>query len=171
MHGLTLLDILLWAIMIAFSVKGFLKGLVREVCALLGVVAGAWAAFTYYAPLSGAIRSIVAMPHPIAVAVAFILIYLILGILFFLLGHLLTVIFKIMLLGWLNRLGGTIFGFLQGGFILCILLSIGARGPLPAKTKAYMNSSSTAHYLQSAGNDMVAGWEKKRSSRTAPGQP
>lgn len=170
MHGLTLLDILLWAIMIAFAAKGFMKGLVREVCALLGVVAGAWAAFTYYAPLSGAIRGIIALPPPIAVAIAFILIYLILGLLFFLLGHLLTVIFKIMLLGWLNRLGGTIFGFLQGGFILCILLSIGARAPLPAKTKGYMNSSSTAHYLQSAGNDMASGWEKRRSAAKASGQ-
>lgn len=170
MHGLTLLDILLWGIMIAFAAKGFVKGLVREVCALLGVVAGAWAAFTYYAPLSGAIRGIIALPHPIAVAMAFILVYLILGLLFFLLGHLLTVIFKIMLLGWFNRLGGVAFGFFQGAFILCILLSVGAKGPLTAKTKGYINSSGTAHYLQSAGNDMIGGWDKKRSAAKASGQ-
>lgn len=170
MHGLTLLDILLWAVMIAFAAKGFVKGLVKEVCALLGVVAGAWAAFTYYAPLSSVIRGVIALPHLIAVVIAFILIYLILGLLFFLLGHLLTVIFKIMLLGWLNRLGGTMFGFLQGAFLLCVVLSLGVRGPLPAKTKAYMNSSSTAHYLQSAGNDMIAGWEKRRAAARPAGQ-
>jgi membrane protein required for colicin V production len=168
MHGLTLLDILLWAIMIAFAAKGFMKGLVREVCALLGVVAGAWAAFTYYAPLSTSIRNVIALPHPIAVTIAFILIYLVLGLLFFLLGHLLTVIFKIMLLGWLNCLGGILFGFLQGSFLLCILLSVGVNGPLPAKAKGYINSSTTAHYLAAAGNDMINGWSKRHSAGRAP---
>jgi len=165
MHGLNFLDILLWIILLACAMKGFMKGLVREVCSLLGVIAGAWAAFSYYGALTATIRSLINLPQAVTAAVAFLLIYLVLGLLFFFVGHLLTVIFKIMLLGWLNRFGGVVFGFLQGAFILCILLALATSKPVPAKIKGYLQGSSTARSLSEVGQDMIAGW--KRQGRAA----
>ena len=51
---MTLLDVIIWLILIAFVVKGFTKGLISEVCSLLSLVAGGWAAFKYYPYLAGA---------------------------------------------------------------------------------------------------------------------
>jgi len=162
MHGLTILDIVLWVVLLGCAAKGFLKGLVREVCALLGVVAGAWGAFTYYGALGALIRSFIHLPHPITATISFLLIYAVIGILFFFVGHLFTVIFKVMLLGWLNRLGGVAFGFLQGAFIASILLALGMSNPVPAKIKGYLQSSPSGRYFIQVGRDMITGWEGVR---------
>ena len=163
MHGLTLLDILLWAILVACAVKGFMKGLIREVCALLGVVAGAWAAFTYYGYVTDAISVFIKLPRSVATPISFLLIYIVLGLLFFFAGHLLTTLFKIMLLGWLNRFGGILFGILQGAFVSCIVLALLVIGPAPSKIKGYIQSSSTAKSFCRAGIDMIEGWKAHRA--------
>lgn len=113
-----LLDIVIWVVLFFFVAKGFSKGLVREACSLLGLVTGGWAAFRYYSFLSQGIRHFINLPPQVAQPLSFLLIFLLLGILFYFLGHLLTVIFKVMLLGGINRIGGIVFGSLQGGFVV-----------------------------------------------------
>lgn len=156
---MTFVDILIWVILLAFMVKGFTKGLVREVCALLGLVAGAWAAFRYYPSLAEAIRPLIRLPHLASVVISFALIYLVLGLLFYFFGQMLTVVLKIMLLGGLNRIGGVVFGCLEGAFILSILLALATSKPVPDRMKAPLLRSRTAQSFSSAGRDIIAGWE------------
>lgn len=163
-----LLDILIWAVLIFFVAKGFSKGLVREACSLLGLVTGGWAAFRYYSFLSQGIRSFINLPPLVAHPLSFFLIFLLIGILFYLLGHLLTVIFKIMLLGGINRIGGVVFGFLEGGFVLCMLLYLATMKPVPDKVRAMVAGSKTAHAFALTGASIAAGWDGMR--RTAPAQ-
>lgn len=154
-----LLDILIWAVLLFFVAKGFSKGLIREACSLLGLVFGGWAAFRYYSSLSQGIRVLINLPPQVAQPLAFLLIFLLLGILFYFLGHLLTVIFKIMLLGGINRIGGVVFGFLEGGFIVCMVLYLGTTKPMPDKVKGAIARSKTAHAFSSTGSSIAAGWE------------
>jgi len=154
-----ILDILIWAVLLFFVAKGFSKGLVREACSLLGLVIGGWAAFRYYAVLSQGIRHFINLPPLVAQPLSFFLIFMLLGILFYFLGHLLTVIFKIMLLGGVNRIGGVIFGFLQGGFVLCILLYLGTTKPIPNKVKGIITGSKTGQAFAATGGNIAAGWE------------
>jgi len=157
-----LLDILIWVVLLFFVAKGFSKGLVREACSLLGLVTGGWAAFRYYSFLSQGIRHFINLPPQVAQPLAFLLIFMLLGILFYFLGHLLTVIFKIMLLGGINRIGGVVFGFLQGGFVLCVLLYLGTTKPMPDKIKGFVTGSKTASAFASTGASIAAGWEGMR---------
>lgn len=154
-----ILDILIWAVLILFMVKGFSKGLVREACSLLGLVLGGWAAFKYYSSLSQGIRHFINLPPLVAQPLSFFLIFLLLGILFYLLGHLLTVIFKIMLLGGINRIGGIVFGFLEGGFVLCLVLYMATMNPVPDKVKGLVSGSKTGRAFASTGRSIAAGWE------------
>jgi len=154
-----LLDILIWAVLLFFVAKGFSKGLVREACSLLGLVIGGWAAFRYYSFLSQGIRVFINLPSQVAQPLSFLLIFLLLGILFYFLGHLLTVIFKIMLLGGINRIGGVVFGFLEGGFVICMVLYLGTTKPVPDKVKGAIARSKTAHSFASTGSSIAAGWE------------
>ncbi len=159
MHGMNLVDILIWAVLLVFVIKGFLRGLVREVCSLFGLVGGGWAAFKYYQFLADAIRSFISLPHQLALALAFILIFLVMGLLFFLIGHLLTVIFKIMLLGGINRVGGVLFGLLEGAFILCLVLYFCTSQHVPEKVKAPLLRSKTARPFVTSGREIIAGWD------------
>ena len=154
-----ILDILIWAVLIFFMAKGFSKGLVREACSLLGLVTGGWAAFRYYPFLSLVLRRFINLPPHVAQPLAFFLIFMLLGILFYFLGHLLTVIFKIMLLGGINRIGGIVFGIMEGGFILCLLLYLGTTKPVPDKMKGVIAGSRTARAFAATGRSIAFGWE------------
>jgi membrane protein required for colicin V production len=156
---MNLVDILIWAVLLAFVAKGFLRGLVSEVCSLLGLVAGGWAAFKYSPRLADATRPLIHLPHHVAVALSFVLIFLVLALLFFLFGYLLTVVFKIMLLGGINRIGGVVFGFLEGAFILCMALYLGTSKPMPEKFKGYLQRSPTARPFIQTGREIIAGWD------------
>ena len=154
-----LLDILVWAVLVFFVVKGFSKGLVREACSLLGLVTGGWAAFRYYSHLSQGVRVFINLPPQVAQPLSFLLIFMLFGILFYFLGHLLTVIFKIMLLGGVNRIGGIMFGLLEGSFVLCMVLYFGTTRPVPDKVKRAIAGSKTAQSFAATGGSIASGWE------------
>jgi membrane protein required for colicin V production len=155
---MNLVDILIWLILAVFVVKGFTKGLVRQVCSLAGFLVGGWAAIKYHLYLAEASRNIIHLPHYLATILSFIFIFLLIGLLFFLLGHILTVMFKIVLLGGVNRIGGVALGFLEGAFIVCIALYMGTSRPMPEKFKGYIHRSRTAAPFLETGKEIVNGW-------------
>ncbi|MCM0081215.1 CvpA family protein [Geomonas sp. Red32] len=165
-----LLDILIWVILLFFVAKGFSKGLIREACSLLGFVIGGWAAFRYYSTLSIGLRHFINLPQKVAQPLAFLLVFLLLGLLFYLLGHLLTVFFKIMLLGGINRVGGILFGFLEGAFILCVILYLGTLQPVPEKIRKSIAASKTAQAFATTGADIAAGWDRSLHKEPTPAQ-
>lgn len=165
---MTLVDIIIWGFLLVFVIKGFLKGLVREVCSLLGLVTGAWAAFRYYPFPAAALRPYIHLPPNVAAILSFVLIFLTIGLLFFLLGHLLTALFKIILLGGINRIGGVVFGFLQGSLLLCILLYLGTTKPAPEKVKAQLMRSWSAGPFIACGREIITGWESETAGRRSP---
>jgi membrane protein required for colicin V production len=164
------LSILIWAILLFFMVKGFMKGLIKEVCSLLGLVMGSWAAFTYYPFLSAFIRPYIHLPHYVSSVISFIIIFMTIGLLFFFLGHLLTAIFKIILLGSLNRIGGVIFGFLQGALVLSLLLYLGTSKPMPVKLKTELEGSKAARPFIYCGKEIISGWDgEMKKTVVSPG--
>ena len=165
MQGMSLVDIVIWGILLAFMAKGFMRGLVREVCSVLGMIAGGWAAFKYSSHLSEAARPFIHLPSHVATALSFVLIFLLIAVLFFLVGHLFTVVFKIMLLGGINRVGGVVFGGLEGAFILCMALYLCTSRPVPEKLKSYLLRSPTGHSFTMAGREIIAGWDTTRAAR------
>ena len=163
-----LLDVIIWAILFLFVAKGFSKGLVREACSLLGLVTGGWAAFRYYPFLSLVLRGFINLPPQVAQPLSFFLIFMLLGMLFYFLGHLLTVIFKIMLLGGVNRIGGIVFGVLEGGFVLCLVLYLGTTKPVPDKMKGFIAASKTAQAFAATGRSIAVGWDAAARRESPP---
>jgi membrane protein required for colicin V production len=159
MQGMSLVDIIIWGILLAFAAKGFLKGLVREVCSLLGLVAGVWGAVKYSASLAGFTKSFIHLPSHVASALSFAGIFLIISLLFFLVGNLLTVVFKIMLLGGINKVGGIVFGLMEGAFILCMALYFCTGKMAPGKLRNHLLSSPTGRSFSQTGREIVSGWE------------
>lgn len=142
-----------------------MNGLVREACSLIGLVTGGWAAFKYYSYIAEVIRPFIHLPRHVALVLSFILILVVLGLLFYLLGHLLTAILKIMLLGGLNRVGGIVFGFLEGAFILCMILYFCTTKPVPDWIKGSLVKSKTARPFISSGREIISGWDSAATHR------
>ena len=155
---MNLVDILIWLVLTGFVVKGFSKGLVRQICSLAGFLVGGWAAIKYHLYLAEASRHLIQLPHYLATILSFIFIFLVTGLLFFLLGHFLTVMFRIVLLGGVNRIGGVALGFLEGAFIVCISLYLATSKPLPEKFRDYVHRAKTAGPFLETGKEIVSGW-------------
>jgi membrane protein required for colicin V production len=155
---MNLVDILIWLILAGFVYKGFHRGLVRQICSLTGFLLGGWAAIRYHLYLADASRHLIHLPHYLATILSFLFIFLLTGLLFFLLGHILTVMFKMIMLGGLNRAGGLLLGFLEGAFIICMVLYFGTSKPAPEKLKGYIGRSATAAPFVETGREIVAGW-------------
>jgi len=141
-------------------VKGFLKGLIREVCSLLGLVVGGWAAFRFSSSLAVMMKPLLPLPHGVSTVLAFVLILIASGILAWLVGHLLTAMFKLILLGWVNRIGGTAFGLLEGALLLCLLLAVGSGPSAPAVVRQKVEASATARPFIVCGRELQAGWKR-----------
>jgi membrane protein required for colicin V production len=166
--GDRLIEYLIWGILLLFTVKGFLKGLVREVCSLLGLVVGGWAAFRFSPSLAVMMKPLLPLPHGVSTVLAFILILIASGILAWLVGHLLTAVFKLVLLGGINRIGGSALGLLEGALLLCMLLTLGSGPSAPKTLKQKVEASASAHPFVTCGRELLAGWRHSRHDE--PGQ-
>jgi len=139
-------------------VKGFLKGVIREVCSLLGLLVGGWAAFRCSPSLAVLMKPLLPLPHAASTVLAFTLIFIVSGILAWLVGHLLTVAFKLVLLGGVNRIGGAAFGLLEGFLLLCVLLALGSGPSAPKAVKQKVAASATARPFVTSGQELLNGW-------------
>lgn len=164
---MNLVDILIWVVLLGFAVKGFMKGLVREVCSLLGLSVGGWAAFLFFRPFAEVLRTNIHLPHNMASVLSFALIFLTSGLIFFLLGHLLTTLLKIVLLGGVNRIGGILVGAAQAALVLSVILSLGVAKPVPAGVRSPIEKSASAGPFVVCGNKIRSWW--KNGGETGPG--
>ena len=116
------LDVILAILLISAAFLGFMQGLIRALLSLTGILVGVVLASNFYQPLSGLLGFI---PNERAAnIIAFILILAIVLVITALLAKLLTAVVSGATLGWINRLGGALFGVLLGAIFLGALLAV-----------------------------------------------
>ena len=160
--GDRLIEYLIWGILLLFTVKGFLKGLIREVCSLLGLVVGGWAAFRFAPSLAVVMKPLLPLPPGVSTVLSFVLILIASGFLAWFVGHLLTAVFKLVLLGGVNRIGGAVLGLLEGALLLCVLLALGSGSPTPETLRGKILASPSARPFVTCGRELLAGWRHAR---------
>lgn len=117
-----------WVIMIVLAVAaitGLVQGFVRSVFGLAGLVLGLQIAFRNF-PQAAAKLAPLVHAEPVANAIAFIGIAILIMALAALVGHILAKLFRIIGLGWLDALAGAVFGFAEGVLLVsvCILATV-----------------------------------------------
>ncbi|MBO4671136.1 MAG: CvpA family protein [Bacteroidales bacterium] len=118
------LDIILLALFIPGVILGLTKGLVAQVVSLISVVAGVILAGRYSPDLTEVAMLQFGTEAGPTHVVCFILIFLVCVLVFALIGILITKLFKIATLGWLNRLLGMAFGIFTTAIVLGMLISV-----------------------------------------------
>ena len=116
------LDIVIIAV-IAFSIfLGFRVGIIKAVLSLAGLIVGVILAGRYYAPFS---EQLAFIPQAgVAKIVAFAIILIGVMIVAGVLASLLKWAASVVMLGWVNRLGGALFGLALGAILCSALLAI-----------------------------------------------
>jgi membrane protein required for colicin V production len=144
-------DIAILVILAAFLVKGLVRGLLKELCSLIGLFGGAVLAFSFHSPLAEMMVQNFRLPSAMAVATAFLALFLTTILLFAVLGHLLSRFVKLLFLGGLNRLAGGFFGLAEGVVLLAVTLFALSLRPLPESLRPVFKGSELSPPFVSLG--------------------
>ncbi len=118
MGSISYLDIILVIPIIWFAWKGFKKGLIIELASLAALVLGIFAAWHFSDYTEGILVEKFDLQSEYLHIIAFALTFIIVVILTHLTGKLLESIVKLVMLGFVNKLAGLVFGTLKIALIL-----------------------------------------------------
>ncbi|PLX83861.1 MAG: colicin V production protein [Desulfuromonas sp.] len=115
-------DIAILVLLAVSLIKGLLRGLLKEVCSLAGLVVGGFLAFRFHAPLAEWMIQSFDLPAKLCVVAAFLALFLSALVAFSALGFLLSRLVKLVFLGGFNRVAGGLFGLAEGVLLLAVVL-------------------------------------------------
>ena len=114
-------DILAVVILCFCLIRGFFRGIIKELSSIIGVLAGAYAAYTYYPYVAKYLSRWISSSN-YQNLLSFVLLFCTVFIVVSILGVVIKYLMNIAFLGWVDRLFGTVFGFCKGVLIVAVLL-------------------------------------------------
>lgn len=118
MGSITYLDIILVIPIIWFAWKGFKKGLIIELASLAALVLGIFAAWHFSDYTEGILTEKFDLQSEYLHIIAFALTFIIVVVITHLIGKLLESVVKMVMLGFVNKLAGLVFGTLKIALVL-----------------------------------------------------
>lgn len=118
---MNLLDVFIVAILAYCLIRGIFRGLIKELAAIVGVLAAFYGAYTYYPVIAGLLARWISDPGYRDIAGFFLLfcaVFLLVGMMGAVIKYLLNIAF----LGWVDRICGAAFGVLKGCLIVAVVL-------------------------------------------------
>jgi membrane protein required for colicin V production len=116
------LDIIIIVVIAISTFLGLRAGLIKAVLSLAGLIVGVILAGRYYVTLAEQLTFI--SQEDTARIVAFAIILIVVLIIFMVIARFLKWAVSAIMLGWVNRLGGAVFGFVLGAIFCGALLAI-----------------------------------------------
>jgi membrane protein required for colicin V production len=114
-------DIVIIVILSFCLIRGIFRGLVKEVSAIIGVLAGFYAAYTYYVQTAKYLSRWISNVSYCNI-LSFLIIFCGVLIIVNILGIIIKYILKIASMGWIDRISGAGFGIIKAVLIVSILL-------------------------------------------------
>jgi membrane protein required for colicin V production len=162
-------DIVIIVIVGYSLVRGLFRGLVKEVSSIIGVFGGFYAAYTYYGLFSRLLSKLI---HDIAYLniLSFMIIFCIVLIVVSVLGVIIKYLLNIAFLGWVDRIGGVVFGITKGVLVVSVIF-ISLTAFLP-KGSAFIKNSMLAPHVSWVSEKMakVVSKEMKKDFVTKLGE-
>ena len=151
-------DIIIICVLSFGFIKGFLKGFFNEVSSFIGFFIGLIGATMFSENLSNLILKIIDLDLKILNIISFIFLFIVITILFSLIGKSLTKLMKFASLGTINRLFGGIFSFGKYlailSFIVLLINYINTLFSIALIPKDSLNESTLFTFLQSVGDGL-----------------
>ncbi len=136
---MTTLDIILLVILGLGVLLGLVKGALKQLAGLLGLVVGLLAAKALYATVAQEVFSRVTDNMTVAQVLAFAAIWVVVPLLFWAVACLLTKAMDAVCLGWVNRLLGGVLGgvvhALLASILICVLEAVDTHGDLISRNQ------------------------------------
>lgn len=147
MPGINLLDFGIIIIIIISILRGYQKGLIRQIIAVVALIAAFYIAMENYQLVAVYFNENLSMTMPISEVIAFGLIVIVVSAIINIVGYLLNKLTGLLLLSMVDSVGGAIIGLLKGGLIVYILLILLGRIPFPAIQDSIQTSALAEKFL------------------------
>lgn len=144
-------DIVVGVVLAYGLIRGLFRGLVKELASVIGVLGGFLAAYSFYGTAANYLQGLVSSPA-YRKLIAFLAIFCIVVVVVNVLALVIKYLMNIVLLGWLDRLGGVVFGFIKGVLIVAVLF-LALTAFLPKGTPL-IRDSLTAPYVAMVAQKM-----------------
>ncbi|MEK6193171.1 MAG: CvpA family protein [Deltaproteobacteria bacterium] len=118
---MTVLDVVMIVIVGFCLIRGIFRGLIKEISSIVGVLAGYYAAYTYYTYPSKILSKWLTDAGYINI-LSFFIIFCLVFLTISILGVIIKYLLSISFLGWVDRICGAGFGLIKGVLIAAILL-------------------------------------------------
>lgn len=135
---MNILDIILLICFIPAIVQGIRKGFIAQAISIISIIAGIWASARFANIVTGWISQYITASEQILKVVAFALILVAVFLALAALGKLLEGMFKLVMLGWLNKLLGVMFALLKAALIVGLIII------------AFTSLNETFHFVKEA---------------------
>ncbi len=118
------IDIILGILLLLAAIGGFRKGLIIELASLVALILGIWGAIHFSYITSNFLIETFGWKWDHLSIVSFIITFIAIVVVVHIIGKTLTKVAETVLLGFVNKLAGLVFGFLKGALILSIVLVV-----------------------------------------------
>ena len=118
---MALLDIISIILLAILAIKGFSKGLVLEIASLAALFVGAVVGLKLMHYVASYLSEELGWNGKWLLLIAFIFVFALVVLVMHILARALEKMLKLVALGFLNRLGGSVFGIIKGAFILSLV--------------------------------------------------
>ncbi len=119
---MNILDIILLICFIPPLVQGVRKGFIAQAISIVSIIMGIWASAHFANTVTAWISQYITASEQVLKVVSFALILIAVFLILAALGKVLEGMFKLVMLGWLNKLLGVVFALLKTGLIVGLLI-------------------------------------------------
>lgn len=146
-------DIIVVVILAYSLLRGLFRGLLKEAASVAGVLGGFFLAYGFYATVAGYLTGLVSNPayrNILAFLAIFCLVVIAVNVVAVIVKYLMRIVF----LGWLDRLGGFVFGAAKGVLIVSVIF-LALTAFLPKGTPL-IRDSATAPFVAVVAENLAA---------------
>ena len=133
-------------------IRGLFRGLIKELSSIIGVLAGFYAAYTYYAEFGRLLSSWISNTAYLKI-ISFMIVFCGIFFLVSILGVVIKYVLNIVFLGWVDRISGAGFGIMKG-VLICSVILIALTTFLP-KGSPLIRNSFLSPYLTMVSENMA----------------
>lgn len=119
---MNILDIILLICFIPALVQGIRKGFIAQAISIISIIAGIWASARFANAVTAWVSQYISASEQVLKIIAFALILIVVFLVLAALGKILEGMFKLVMLGWLNKLLGVVFALLKTGLIVGLVI-------------------------------------------------
>ena len=118
---MNILDIVILLLFLPGIIRGVSKGFIEQAISLAGIVASVWMAFKFSSMVSDKLRGVINVSDTVLNVISFVIILIVVSIVVMLVAKLLTGLFKMANLGWVNRLLGFVFAVAASAVVIALV--------------------------------------------------